>query len=56
LCRGFEQAIAFFGEFLHGRKGVTVGTFEPYFRTNFKRGKVVPFGVIVRFHEVGGFP
>src|SRR6267378_199888 len=51
----FEGTIAFFSKFLHGSKGSNVGAFEPYFRTNFKRGKIVPFGIIVRFHDSGGF-
>jgi len=50
-----EWAIAFFSELLHGSKGSNVGTFEPYFRTNFKRGKVVPFGIVIRFHDTSGF-
>ena len=47
----FKWAVAFLGEFLHGSKGSNVGAFEPYFRTNFKRGEVIPFGVKVRFHN-----
>ena len=51
----FEGAIAFLGELLHGSKGSNICAFEPYFRTNFKRGEVVPFGVIIRLHDSGGF-
>jgi len=60
LCRGLStQAIAFwFREFLHGVERGNVGTVEPYFLEPYFKigGEGRPFGVIVRFIRLGGFP